>query len=56
MLLAFSEQNSIISIPSDARWAMLFVAVGDFFEFLRTPKIKKRNRFNRFRFFILIYK
>jgi hypothetical protein len=33
MLLAFSERLFGLLKPSDTRWAIMFVAVGDFFEF-----------------------
>jgi hypothetical protein len=33
MLLAVSERWCGLLKPSDARWAIMFVAVGDFFEF-----------------------
>jgi hypothetical protein len=39
MLLAFSERLSDLPHPSDIRWALMFVAFGDFFrvfkQFLR---------------------
>lgn len=35
MLLTFSKRKSIISIPSDARWAVLFVIFDDYINSFR---------------------